>query len=312
LIEENHSFDSIFAEYPNADGKFGPRVCPENVTDYLADMMSPNTPYVCSYHEEQVPNYWKMARNFALCDNYFSEVKAPSCPNFMMLGTAQSTILENPTTPWRCPDFCVDIPSFADILDERGLTWRDYGGNNAVVKSLQGRSEITFNSLTDFFDDAWAGNLQNVIWINTFLLGGNKTSGHPPGNICDAENYAVDIINAVMKSPQWDSTLIFVIWDEWGGFYDHVIPPPVEAWPDGRDFRYGGRAPCIIISPYAKKGYVSHTLASHVSILKTIEDIFGLRSLNDRDGKANNLLDCLDFNQNSIAPLDIWKRTCSS
>jgi phospholipase C len=310
LIEENHSFDSLFAEYPGANGKLAPENCPVNEKAYMANMMAPDSPYICSYHENQVPNYWKMARNFSLCDNYFSELKAPSTPNFLMLGTAQSPILLNPRGPWSCPNYCIDIDSMPKHLDDRGKTWRDYGGGMAVVQPLRGRKEIVKNDISPFFSDAAAGTLQNVIWIYTFLLGGNQTSGHPPSNICHAENYAVDIVNAVMHSPQWSSTLLFVVWDEWGAYYDHVTPPSVEVTSSGKEYRYGPRVPCIVISPYAKKGYVSHTLVSHVSLLKTIELIYNINPINERDGKANSLMDCLDFTQEPLKPIQLNKYAC--
>lgn len=312
LIEENHSFDSIFANFPGADGVANQKTCPLDITEKINDITMPNTPYVCSYTEELLPNYWKMARSFTLCDNYFSEVKTESDPNFMMLGTAQATTMKNPPGEWGCPNFCVDVPAFPDLLDPKGLTWHDYGGTLAFVQSLQGRSEITGKSLSGFFDDAARGTLQNVIWINTFLLGGNKTSGHPPGNICDAENYAVDIVNAVMNSPQWNSTLLFIVWDEWGGFPDHIKPPIVEKLLNGEPFRYGLRVPCIVISPYARRGYVSHTEYSHMSLLKTIETIFDLKSLNQRDASAKAMLDCLDFTQPPSVPDPLTKRACLS
>ncbi len=310
LIEENHSFDSLFAGFPNANSRYASKKCPETVTVRIDDPRQYNEAYMCSYTENEIPNYWKMASSFTLCDNYFSEVRAPSCPNFLMLGTAQSLIMDNPPTAWRCPDTCYDITALPNLLDEQGITWHDYGGNNAVILSLQGRSEISFRSLSKFYQDAKDGNLQNVIWINTFLLGGRQTSGHPPGNICDAENYAVDIVNAIMNSPQWPSTLLFIVWDEWGGFYDHVSPPVVEKLLDGIPFRYGGRVPCIVVSPYARANFVSHTEYSHVSILKTIETIFKVQALNERDATANTLLDCLDFNQQPLAPITLYKRQC--
>ncbi len=115
-----------------------------------------------------------------------------------------------------------------------------------------------------------------------------------------------------MSSPQWGSILLFVVWDEWGAFYDHVKVPSVEVTRSGKLYRYGYRVPCIVISPWAKQGYVAHTLYSHVSLLKTIETIYNVKPINERDGKANHLLDCLDFTQEPLSGISLEKYTCPS
>ncbi len=289
-----------------------PITCPDTIPDQIYDFREPTTPFACTYREDAVPNYWKISHMFTLCDNYFSEVKGASDANFLAIIAAQTPILEDQPGQFRCPDYCIELPTLITQLDAKGLTWHDYGGMYGVIQSLTGRSEITYNSMGNFQQDAAAGNLQDIVWINSFLVGGDKTSGHVPANICDGENFAIDIINSVMGSPQWPSTLLILVWDEWGGFYDHVIPPLVENLPNGSAFRYGGRVPCLVISPFAKPGFVSHTLYSHTSILRTIETIFGLNPLNLRDRDANSLLDCLDFSQQPVAPGVIPLRNCSS
>ena len=121
----------------------------------------------------------------------------------------------------------------------------------------------------------------------------------------------MSVLNAVMNSPQWSTTALFLVWDEWGGFYDHVEPPVVERWKDGTPSRYGHRVPCIVISPYARAGYVSHKLHSHVSLLRFAETIFGLEPLTERDANASNMLDCFDFDQSPLPPLLLTARQCS-
>jgi phospholipase C len=128
--------------------------------------------------------------------------------------------------------------------------------------------------------------------------------------LCGGENYAVSVLNAVMRSPQWPTTALFLVWDDWGGFYDHVEPPVVERWEDGTPFRYGHRVPCIVISPYARSGYISHTLHSHVSLLRFAETIFGLEPLTERDTHASDMLDCFNFEQPALSPLLVTPRDC--
>jgi len=223
---------------------------------------------------------------------------------------AQSPILNTPSNGDECPNFCLDIETIAQRLDARGLTWRDYAGLFTDIKGLRGRKEITANGDASFFRDAEAGTLPDVAWLNSGFLEDEK-SGHPPGSLCAAENYAVKVVNTVMNSPQWNSTALFLFWDDWGGFFDHVTPPIVERAADGTPFRYGFRVPCIVISPYARQGYVSHQLYSFVSILRYIENTFGLQPLTSRDAQANGMEDCFDYTQTPLTPIQLSERECS-
>ena len=211
-----------------------------------------------------------------------------------------------------CPGFCLDIDALPNRLDAQGLTWRDYGGIFTSIKSLVDRPEVMDFRDARFFTDVAAGQLPNVTWLNTgFLHESDIKSGHPPGSLCSGENYAVTVLNTVMNGPQWPTTALFLVWDDWGGFYDHVEPPVVERWKDGTPFRYGLRVPCIVVSPYAKAGYISHTLHSHVSLLRFAETIFGLEPLTKRDATASDMLDCFDFEQKALPPLQLESRECS-
>jgi phospholipase C len=96
--------------------------------------------------------------------------------------------------------------------------------------------------------------------------------------------------------------VIFITWDDWGGWYDHVTPPLVEKWTDGTQFSYGSRVACLVLSPYAKAAYISHTQHTHVSLVKFCEKTFGLASINARDKAADDMSDCFDFTQKPLAP----------
>jgi len=119
-------------------------------------------------------------------------------------------------------------------------------------------------SLTDFYADVRAGNLPAVSWITP----NGRVSEHPPGLISAGETYVTSLINAIMQSPEWSSTAIFLAWDDWGGFYDHVAPPSVDAQ------GYGLRVPGLVISPYARQGLVDHQTLSFDAYVKFIEDDF--------------------------------------
>ena len=149
---------------------------------------------------------------------------------------------------------------------------------------------------TQFFNDVAAGNLANVTWITPVCANSDHVSC---GGNRDRSGSA-NLVNAVGESKFWDSTAIFVMWDDWGGLYDHV-PPPYEDY-DGLGFR----VPLLVISPYAKKDYVSHVQYEHGSILRFIEDQYGLGRLAASDTRANSPAeDCFDFNSRraSIAPV---------
>src|SRR5260370_39521015 len=116
--------------------------------------------------------------------------------------------------------------------------------------------------------------------------------------------WTLDRINAVQKSSLWAGTVIFVTWDDWGGWYDHVDAPLKDTWKGGgpsnepytgSQFSYGPRVPCLVVSPYAKKGYISKTFHSHVSLIKFCETTFGLAALNARDSAADDMADCFNF-----------------
>ena len=130
------------------------------------------------------------------------------------------------------------------------------------------------------------------------------------GNVTTGMQWTVDQVNAVVKGGLWSRVAIFVTWDCWGGWYDHVDPPNVEAWKlptpqpcyDGTQFRYGSRVGCLVLSPFARSGYISKSLHSHVSLVRFCESIFGLPTLNQRDAKADDMSDCFNFNRSPAPP----------
>src|SRR5262249_39793048 len=139
---------------------------------------------------------------------------------------------------------------------------------------------------------------------------------HPIQNVTLGSDWTGRQISAIVQGGLWERTMIFVTWDHWGGWYDHVTPNVVETWRpamaqrpadafpefDGQPFRYGSRVPCLAIGPYAKSGYISHQLNSHVSLVRFCQRTFGLQSLNGRDSYSNGMSDCIDLTQVPNAP----------
>jgi phospholipase C len=144
----------------------------------------------------------------------------------------------------RTPSIWNPLPSFTDVKQD---------GQVSNVKDV---------SL--FFRDVHDGKLPVVSWLTP----GNRYSEHPPGRVSTGQSYVAGIVNAIARSPYWNSTAIFLSWDDWGGFYDHVAPPKVNF------FGYGLRVPGLVISAYARKGYIDHQTLSHDAYVKFIEDDF--------------------------------------
>jgi phospholipase C len=205
----------------------------------------------------------------------------PDCEN------DQSSCARRPQTA-RTPGIWNPLPSFTDVRRDGEL------------------GDVKDTSL--FFSDLRAGRLPSVVW----LAPGNRYSEHPPGRISTGQAYVVGVVNAVMRSKYWNSTAIFLSWDDWGGFYDHVAPPNVNY------FGYGLRVPALVISAYARKGYIDHQTLSHDAYVKFIEDDFldgqriDPRTDGRRDARTNvaetapilgDLRNDFDFTQPPRSPL---------
>jgi phospholipase C len=206
---------------------------------------------------------------------------------------------------------CFDFATLADSLASRKLSWRYYapgqGQSGYIWSALDAIAHIRLTDLwqkhvvpTDqFVQDAANGHLPHVSWV---VVG--TGSEHPPGSSCVGENWTVRQLNAVMQGPEWNSTAVFITWDDFGGFYDHVPPPQVD------NFGFGPRVPLIIVSPYARPGYISHTVYEFSSLLAFVEARWQLDALTDRDSSANDLFDSFDFEQAPLPALILQERTC--
>ena len=294
--------------------------------------------------EADIPNYFAYARRFVLADRMFSPQQAAGFPNQLLyIAATNGGAFENPYTPknlpsvWGCDadpstylkDWdaqgnislkfpCFDFPTITDSIENSpaGLTWRFYGpqllGKGYEWNPLDAINHIRNTSRwnqvvsnTQFVRDALNGDLPTVSWIVPSSHDSEHAGALPWGaSACDGENWTVEQINAVMKGPLWNSTAIFLMWDDSGGFFDHVPPPSIGP------YALGVRVPLLIISPYAKAGYVSHTQLSHYSTLKFVETIFNLPALTKLDGNSATMLDSFDFTQSPQSPLVLQQRVC--
>ena len=205
---------------------------------------------------------------------------------------------------------CFSYHTLADSLDAAGRSWRDYGPRpsdvGVVWTAFDAIRQIRFGSdwqtniiapETRFLSDVRAGVLADVTWVTPDFA----SSDHPQYGLKQhrvargqrdlGPEWVANVVNAVGRSRFWSTTAIVVVWDDWGGWYDHVPPPQLD------DLGLGFRVPMIVISPYAKRGYVSHVQHEFGSLLKFAEEVFALPSLGTTDVRADDLADCFDFRQ---------------
>jgi phospholipase C len=303
IVKENHTFDCYFGRFPGANGDATLAHAPDPPTsdhphDHATWLRRATVGVRQHYFETDIPDYFAYARQYTLCDNYFTDVAGPSTPNHLMLVAAASPIINNPSShdPANLrPPF--DLPSLPANLAAAGLTWRNYGGYVfADITKLRGNPWTVTSA--QFATDAAAGKLPTVSWV----YAPSGMSEHPTDSVAQGMAWTVSQINAVVKGGLWPNVAIFVTWDDWGGWADHVNPPDVEQWTDGTQFRYGSRVPCLVLSPYARQGYISKVFHSHVSLVRFCEITYGLPSIDARDAGADGMQDCFDFSQQPAPP----------
>lgn len=292
--------------------------------------------------QQDIPNYWHYAETFTLADNMFSSMHADSFANHLYTVAAQSDGVISaphlggsggqPSNAWGCDtpagylsqqydalgDLFVVIPCFdfqtlSDSMDSAGVNWKYYAPAQGepgyqfstldAINHIRNGPDWSSNVVetTQFLTDAAKENgLPAVSWV----IVGQGLNDHPPSSICQAENETVTYLNALMQGPNWGNTVVFLTWDDEGGFYDHVPPPGLD------QYGLGPRVPLIIISPYAKPKNVSHTQYEFSSVLKFIETRYNLAPLTTRDANANDMTDSFNFGQKPLSPLVLNQRTC--
>ena len=292
-------------------------------------------------HQEQLPNYWHWAQRFVLFDHFFASAQGPSFPNHLYSIAATSGGAHD--NPRRIPGVthgsntfgcdappeqlvevvdsegrikrvspCFDFRTEGDLLARADIPWAYY----AAREDQKGYIWSAYSAIRRYREDParWSrfihpvdrvlrdvdeGRLAPITWITPRF----ELSEHPEFSFCHGENWSTQVIDAIMRSPLWKDTAIFLTWDDYGGFYDHVPPPQVD------DFGFGIRVPMLLISPYARTGHVSHELGEFSSVLRFIEDNWGLRQLTRRDRAATPMLSAFDFDQEPRPPDPLPLRT---
>jgi phospholipase C len=202
---------------------------------------------------------------------------------------------------------CTDVEVLPDLIETAGLTWKEYRGDNSFVQPLRIVRHVRYSDMwnnvvsdADFIEDLESGDLPAVSWLTP----GFALSDHPPASICKGENWLVEQMNALGNSPYWSSTAVVLVWDDYGGFYDHVPPPHVDI------YGLGPRVPAIVISPYARRGTIDSDPMEFASVLRFIEQVFELPAMTDRDANSDDMMSAFDFTQDPRPPLLLAPRTC--
>jgi phospholipase C len=274
--------------------------------------------------KSQTQPYWAMAQQYVLTDNLFASQLDESftAHQFLISGQAGGTVNAPSAPPWGCdaptgafvrlltPQRtlggsvfpCFTYKTIADELDAKALPWRYYAP--PLHTDLGGLAWTAFDAIsavrygpdwanvvtpqTKVLADVASGTLGAVTWV----VPDAADSDHSGSKSTTGPDWVASVVNAVGQSKFWNNTAIFVLWDDWGGWYDHVPPPQLDT------YGLGMRVPMIVISPYAKKGYVSHVQYEMASVLKFVETTFGLAPLAASDSRAAPLDDCFDLTQN--------------
>jgi phospholipase C len=367
LIQENRTFDNLFATFPGADGTTVGKTSKGTILLRAADLESQVSPrngynswfadwnygkmnhfdlvpigripgtYVYQYvRPDQIAPYWDLAKQYVLSDHMFQTQGSGSFTAHQDLIRGDTAInssdqlIDFPSggagEPWGCdsaqgtltslitannkysggdgPFPCLTYTTLRDLLDPADISWRYYaptvgesfGGNlwNAfdAIRAVRYGPEWTTNEAnpeTRVFTDISRNTLPSVAWV----IPDYQNSDHPGDNSDTGPSWVAQVVNAIGESPAWNTTAIVIVWDDWGGWYDHVAPPHPRA--------YGGpgfRVPAIVVSPYAKSGYVSHDIYAFGSVIKFVEENWRLPSLGTTDKTSASFVnDFFDFTQ---------------
>jgi len=309
ILKENHTFDNYFGTFPGANGV----TLPQAPDPQRADPLHTHAAFLAGsgvklqYKQANIAAYWALAQQYTLCDNYFTDVASQSEPNHLHTFAASSPVIDNASTSRTYqPQPPYDIQSLPAVLQAAGLAWRAYADPNSSyfphVKALAASPAIVPSA--QFLTDVAKGFLPAVSW----LYAPSATSEHPGTTkpaIAAGMKWTSDRVQAIAKSALWPNTAIFVTWDDWGGWYDHVTPPLAQHWTGGgpagyanSQFRYGNRVPCLVVSPYARQA-VNHDFFSHASLVKFCLRLFGLAPWNvpalAPADPSGDLWSCFDF-----------------
>ena len=262
------------------------------------------------YDDQDLPYYWNIADNYVLFDNFFSSVAGGSFDNHMFW-VAGTTVV--PTSEVSEQELLAEVPTIFDQLDAKGVSWKFYVQNYDPELTYRTVHLYPFNrasqviwvpllnfdrfldnpdlnqhivDLDQYFDDLVDGTLPNVAFMVP-----SGPSEHPPSSLLSGQRFVRTLLQRLMQSEFWESSAFMWSYDDWGGWYDHVPPPSVD------EFGYGFRVPALLVSPYAKPGFIDSTQHDYTSALKFISENWGLETPAERTASANSLTSAFDFSE---------------
>ena len=331
---ENRSFDHFLGWLPGADGKQAGLTYPDRngvpqSTYHLTDFQGCGHPdpdhsfdggrveydngacdgwlragnndaYAIGYYDRSdLPFLGNAAPEWTTCDRYFASIMAETYPNRFYQHAAVTDRLTNTSTISK-------LPTIWDRLAAKQLRGRYYYSDVPFL-ALWGAKYVSIGrSYAQFTADCASGDLPEVAFVDPRFVGEEQgTSGddHPHGDIRAGESFLYETYRAITTSPAWPRTVLVINFDEWGGFFDHV--PPTEAPDVNASYRLRGfRTPAVVVSPFARRGYVAHGVYDHTSVLRLIEWRWKLDPLSLRDRKARNLAEVLDFSAPNLSAPD--------
>ena len=275
---------------------------------YALNQRNQNGSLAMGYYDgSDLPYYWNLADEYVLFDRFFSSDHGGSFANHMYWVSA---------TPGesRSSNISYDeLPTIFDRLEEQGISWKFYVQNYDPGINYRTLSQVSGNrasqviwvpllnidrflddpklsshivDLSEYFVDLENGTLPAVAYIAP-----SGASEHPPGSIRSGQKFVKSLIQGLMRSDSWEKSAFLLLYDDWGGWYDHVVPPQVD------DNGYGMRVPGILVSPYARRGHIDNTELDFTSVPKFIEDNWNLKPLAKRDANANSFVSAFDFSQ---------------
>jgi phospholipase C len=331
IVQEGHTFDSYFGTYPGVNG-INPgtdgmtHITTRHSVPLDAGVAAARNAYDGGnmdgfaqpgpfnyYDGSDLKSYWELAQHYTLMDDFYSSAMGGSLENHLYLVAGQSATVQQRQNPNG-----YQLPTIFDRLDSAKVSWKYYVGNfdpklthqrlTADASFIPQVVRVPMLGWPSFADPARQAHFAdrntlypdlsvpaNVAAVNYIVPGGD--SERPPAAVSTGQDRTAGIVDAIMRSPVWSSSAILLTWSDWGGFHDHVAPPQVDG--DG----YGFRVPMLVISPFARAGFVDHTTGDFASVLKFIERLHGLAPLTSRDEKASDLLSAFNFNQAAQEPV---------
>ncbi len=307
IVDLDHSHDTALAQFN--DGKMN------GFVNALTLRGQDGKLALGYYNDKDIPYYWNLADNYVLFDRMFSSTLDGSFLNHVYWVSAQ------PLPSGGTTQFSQDIPTIFDRLDQKGLSWKFYVESYDPNINIRTQSQVELSNpnrlsqviwvpllvmdrylddpklsshivdLSEYYTDLENGTLPDVAYIVP-----SGASEHPPGSLQSGQRFVRGLIQALMRSDSWSTSAFFLAYDDWGGWYDHVVPPQVD------DYGFGFRVPALLISPYARKGFIDHTQYDFTSMLKFIEYNWDLAPLATRDTQANNMTPAFDFSSPPRAP----------